>query len=79
MEHWQPELGAGPRGQLDSATNATGLKGGPQTPNVYNAYAAFLLGLVGHAGESVQNELMTTREWQNAWSTCAIGGRSTRG
>ena len=34
--------------------------------NVYNGYAAFLLGLVGHAGESVQNELMTTREWQHA-------------
>ena len=66
MEHWQPELGVGPRGQLDGATNATGLKGGPETPNLYNQYAAFLLGLVGHAGESVQNELMTTREWQNA-------------
>ena len=41
-------------------------KAGPQTANGYNGYAAFLLGLIGHAGQSVQNELMTTREWQNA-------------
>ena len=67
MNHWQPELGAGPRGQLDTAVNATALKGGAQTANGYNGYAAFLLGLIGHAGESVQNELMTTREWQNAF------------
>ena len=67
MDHWQPELGAGPRGQLDTAANATALKGGAQTANGYNGYAAFLLGLVGHAGESVQNELMTTREWQHAF------------
>jgi hypothetical protein len=67
MNHWQPELGAGPRGELDAAANATALKGGAQTANGYNGYAAFLLGLIGHAGESVQNELMTTREWQNAF------------
>ena len=66
MEHWQPELGLGPRGELDSAENATALKGGAQTANGYNGYAAFLLGLIDHAGQSVQNELMTTREWQNA-------------
>jgi hypothetical protein len=67
MNHWQPELGAGPRGELDTAANATALKGGAQTANGYNGYAAFLLGLIGHAGESVQNELMTTREWQHAF------------
>jgi hypothetical protein len=66
MNHWQPELGAGPRGELDAAANATALKGGAQTANGYNGYAAFLLGLISHAGESVQNELMTTREWQHA-------------
>src|SRR5262249_18614011 len=32
----------------------------------YNAYASFLLGLVGQANKSVQNELMTSREWQHA-------------
>jgi hypothetical protein len=66
MEHWQPELGLGPRGELDSAENATALKGGAQTANGFNGYAAFLLGLIDHAGQSVQNETMTTREWQNA-------------
>jgi len=66
MNHWQPELGLGPRGQLDSAENATALKGGAQTANGYNGYAAFLLGLIDHAGQSVQNEVMTTREWQHA-------------
>ncbi len=66
MEHWQPELGLGPRGQLDSAENATALKGGSQTANGFNGYAAFLLGLIDRAGQSVQNETMTTREWQNA-------------
>ena len=41
-------------------------KAGAQTANGYNGYAAFLLGLIDRAGQSVQNELMTTREWQNA-------------
>jgi hypothetical protein len=66
MNHWQPELGLGPRGELDSAENATALKGGAQTANGFNGYAAFLMGLIDHAGQSVQNETMTTREWQNA-------------
>ena len=67
MNHWQPELGDGPRGLMGSAANATELKGGAQTANGYNGYAAFLLGLMGSAGTSVQNELMTTREWQHAF------------
>jgi hypothetical protein len=65
MDHWQPELGAGPRGLLESASNATALKGGAQSANGYNGYAALMLGLMDYAGTSVQNELMTTREWQN--------------
>jgi len=65
MNHWQPELGSGPRGVLETAENSTALKGGAQTANVYNGYASFLLGLVNHAGMSVQYELMTTREWQH--------------
>jgi len=66
MNHWQPELGNGPRGLFETASNATALNGGPQTANaLYNGYAAFLLGLVGHGGTSVQYELMTTREWQH--------------
>jgi hypothetical protein len=66
MNHWQPELGQGPRGLFETASNATALNGGAQTANaLYNGYAAFLLGLVGHGGTSAQFETMTTREWQH--------------
>jgi hypothetical protein len=64
LDHWQPETG-NPRGQFNFLANTTGLNGG-QTANFYNSYAAFLLGLVGTAQKSVQNELMTSREWQHA-------------
>ena len=64
LDHWQPETG-NPRGRFDFLPNTTGLRGG-QTANFYNAYAAFLLGQVGQAQKSVQNELMTAREWQHA-------------
>jgi len=67
MDHWQPELGNGPRGNFEFASNATALNGGAQTANFYNQYAAFLLGLASRGSESVQNELMTTREWQHGW------------
>ncbi len=48
-----------------STATSTGLNGG-QTTNFYNQYASFLLGLVGNVNKSVQNELMTVREWQHA-------------
>jgi hypothetical protein len=64
LDHWQPESG-NPRGNFNFAGNATGLSGG-QTTNFYNTYAAFLLGLTSTVGKSVQNELMTSREWQHA-------------
>jgi len=64
LDHWQPETG-NPRGRFDFLPNTTGLRNG-QTANFYNAYASFLLGLVGQAQKSVQNELMTAREWQHA-------------
>ena len=64
LDHWQPETG-NPRGQFDfngavTALNATGA----QTNNFYNQYAAFLMGLT-QPSKSVQNELMTAREWQH--------------
>jgi hypothetical protein len=66
MNHWQPELGWGPRGVIETASNSTVLNADDaQTANLFNGYASFLLGLVSHAGTSVQNELMTTREWQH--------------
>ncbi|MPY88211.1 MAG: hypothetical protein GEU99_09830 [Luteitalea sp.] len=64
LDHWQPER-ANPRGSFGFAGNATALNGG-QTPNTFNTYAAFLLGLVGESSKSVQNELLTAREWQHA-------------
>jgi hypothetical protein len=64
LDHWQPESG-NPRGSFSFAGNATALSGG-QTSNAFNTYAAFLLGLTSSVGKSVQNELMTAREWQHA-------------
>lgn len=68
MNHWQPELGYGPRGFMQASTGATGSGDpGAQGQNLYNAYASFLMGLMDAAGTSVQNELMTTREWQHSF------------
>jgi hypothetical protein len=65
LDHWQPESG-NPRGRFDFTTRSTSaLRGGTQTANFYNSYAAFLLGLPGTVNKSVQNELMTGREWQH--------------
>ena len=65
LDHWQPETG-NPRGYFQFLGNTTALAGG-QTSNFYNQYAAFMLGLVGTANKSLQNELMTGREWQHAF------------
>src|SRR6266404_5754229 len=36
LNHWQPELGAGPRGEFDFGGGATALNGGPAAPDQYN-------------------------------------------
>jgi len=65
LNHWQPELD-NPRGRFDFSGSTTALRGtGAQTSNFYNTYASFLLGLVSNARKSVQNELLTGREWQH--------------
>ena len=72
LNHWQPEIGAGPRGQFTFNGNETILngkitvEGKTFTPAVsqYNAFAAFLLGTPINVQKSLQYELMTTREWQ---------------
>src|SRR5688572_2617000 len=64
LDHWQPETG-NPRGHFNFLGNTTALRGG-QTANFYNQYASFMLGLIGTANKSLQNELMTGREWQHA-------------
>jgi hypothetical protein len=67
LDHWQPETD-NPRGAFtfNGATTALNASGA-QTNNFYNQYASFLLGLVGTTSKSVQNELMTAREWQHAF------------
>ena len=64
LDHWQPETG-NPRGRFDFNNGTTRLNGG-QNGNLYNQFASFLLGYVGTASKSVQNELMTAREWQHS-------------
>jgi Carboxypeptidase regulatory-like domain/TonB dependent receptor len=63
MNHWQPEIGVGPRGAFRFTGNETALKGGA-SPNQFNRFAAFLLGTPITVEKSLQYELMTTREWQ---------------
>jgi hypothetical protein len=61
LNHWQPELGGGPRGVIN-------FNGGPATntgtANNFHSYASFLLGLPQSMSKSIQNILNTTREWQ---------------
>jgi hypothetical protein len=64
LNHWQPELGDGPRGAFNFSGNITGQPG--YTSNLWNQYAAFLLGLDSGYGKSVQFETMTGRENQYA-------------
>ena len=63
-------LAAGTRGTArggssEAATNATRRVNWVPGPNLYNAYASFLMGLADIGAESVQNQVMTTREWQH--------------
>jgi carboxypeptidase family protein/TonB-dependent receptor-like protein len=68
LNHWQPELGSGPRGEFDFDGNATALNGGAPA-NQFNAWAQFLLGLSGGSvvsglGKSDQFIKATAKEWQ---------------
>ncbi len=63
LDHWQPEIGVGPRGGFSFSGNTTALNGGAGA-NQYNSMAAFLLGVPNLVQKSLQYEVMTTREWQ---------------
>ncbi|MFN7920968.1 MAG: carboxypeptidase regulatory-like domain-containing protein [Bryobacteraceae bacterium] len=66
MTHWQPELGAGPRGAITFGGGPTAL--GPNgTINFANAYSSFLLGLPDQMQKSIQYIIMTPREFQFGW------------
>ncbi len=64
LNHWQPELGDGPRGRFSFNQSVTGLRGG--SPNQFNGYASFLLGLPQFVGKAIQHEKMTAFENQFA-------------
>jgi hypothetical protein len=66
LNHWQPEIGQGPRGYLGFGGGETALRGGA-APNQFNAFGAFLLGLSDDAEKSLQYILLTGREWQFGW------------
>ncbi len=66
MTHWQPELGAGPRGYIEFDGGLTTLGPNGAGDNL-NSYADFLLGLPQNMQKSIQYILMTPREWQFGW------------
>jgi len=66
LNHWQPEIGNGPRGYLGFGGGPTALNGGPAS-NQYNGYATFLLGLDTSSDKSLEYILATGREWQFGW------------
>jgi hypothetical protein len=66
MTHWQPELGAGPRGAIDFTGGPTSL-GPTGGTNNFNGYAAFLLGQSNNMQKSLQYIIMTPREFQFSW------------
>jgi len=63
FNHWQPEIGGGPRGLFTFSGGITALNGG-SSPNQFNSYADFLLGLPQTVQKSLQYEEMNPREWQ---------------
>ncbi len=66
LNHWQHEIGQGPRGYLGFNGGETALKGGA-APNQFNAFGAYLLGLSDDTEKSIQYILLTGREWQFGW------------
>ncbi|MBM3810654.1 MAG: hypothetical protein FJW20_03350 [Acidimicrobiia bacterium] len=65
LNHWQPELGAGPRGTIGYSNQTTGAAG--QTVGQSNAWASFLLGLPNSMGKSVQFIKMNVQEYQHGF------------
>jgi hypothetical protein len=78
MNHWQPELGEGPRGAFDFAPGTTALNpdaldaavgfkdGTPSFENDWNGVASFLLGASDYTGKSSQYIKMDSKE--NTWA-----------
>ena len=78
MNHWQPELGCGPRGCFGFGNAITALNpsairadvgfqsGTPSFENSWNSMAAFLLGAASSSGKSPQYIKMTS--FENTWA-----------
>jgi len=78
MNHWQPELGCGPRGCFGfgnaitafnpaALRDSVGFTGGtPSFENAWNSMAAFMLGAASSSGKSPQYIKMTSME--NTWA-----------
>jgi hypothetical protein len=65
LNHWQPELGSGPRGEFDFNGGPTALNDpAAPAPDQFNAWAQFLLGLPDGMGKSDQFIKATAKEWQ---------------
>ena len=65
LNHWQPELGAGPRGFINFSGGTTAQ--GATSANNFNSVGSLLLGLPNQMQKSLQNILNTTREYQFAF------------
>ena len=63
IEHWQPAVGAGPRGAFTFNREMTSVPGFGATDQ--NAWASFLLGFQSGMGKTLQWETMTSSEWQH--------------
>ncbi|MCW5977663.1 MAG: TonB-dependent receptor [Bryobacteraceae bacterium] len=63
MNHWQPEIGGGPRGRFDFNQEVTGIRGG--RTDQFNGWATYLLGLPQSMSKSLQWVKMTIFEWQH--------------
>lgn len=57
LNHWQPEIGGGPRGRFDFNRGTTALLG--ESNSQFNAYGAFLLGAPEVVSKSLQWEKMS--------------------
>ncbi len=78
MNHWQPELGSGPRGSFSfgnavtalntaAIASSVGFQGGtPSFQNGWNGLAAYMLGTPSNSGKSPQNIKMDSKE--NVWA-----------
>ena len=67
LNHWQPELGGGPRGEISFNGDVTALNESvAAAPGQFNTYAAFLLGQSSAMSKSLQHVLATGAEWQFA-------------